>query len=92
MSNPFYAKAHLPKEGECRCWYCGHYISVDGVECTDRPYIILLSGDFACQSCQDKTETKAYSKAKTSYNAWLRAQEKRHISYARFHPLKLTVS
>lgn len=87
-----YYMDHLPKQGECRCWYCGYRIAVDGVECTTAPYIILLSGDFACKSCQDKVKTPAYAKARASYMAWLHAQEKRHINYARFNPLKLTVS
>ena len=86
-----YFKDLLPKEGECRCWYCKERIAVDAMPVDSRSYIRLLSGDFAHTDCQNQTCQKHYSKARQYYNTWLRNQEKRHMKYAESHKLKATV-
>lgn len=88
---PLYFKDLLPKSGECRCWYCNQLIAVDGMPTDTRSYFKALSGDFVHTNCQDKTCQKHYSKARQSLNAWLRAQEKRHMKYAEFNKLKVTI-
>lgn len=88
---PLYFKDLLPEDDECRCWYCKGLIAVDAMPVDSRSYIRLLSGDFAHTDCQNKTCQKHYGKSKQSLNAWLRAQEKRHMKYAEFHKPKVTV-
>ena len=90
---PFCAEDHLPKTGECKCWYCDKVLCNNGVlTCNLTSIQLLLSGDFACRSCQDQVKTPGYAKAKASYNAQCNRNLERHMKYAKTHPLKLTVT
>lgn len=95
LTTYFRIEDHLPKDGEHKCWYCNTVLIRSGIlTCNASSIQLLLSGDFACKSCQEKVSksTPGYAKARASYNAWCNRNLERHMKYAKTHPLRITVS